>query len=214
MRRLVATALPLMAAQTSAQISFESGQIDIQGTGTAGASLGVGAQMGNFSFVDYSACDGREEFCLTLPYGGRYANGSYAINVNDAGLSYRFDLWQGSDIGGPLSNDYVFEATFLSNRAVRLYTSGRSRFEASADCVGCNRTFDIASASATQLSDGLWEISFFAFMQGNTGIGGQSLLQEGRLKIASVPEPGNWAMMITGLGLIGVALRRRVHCAV
>lgn len=213
-RFVIAMAALGWAMPGAAQISFDRGQIDIQGTGGAGGGLGVGAQSDSFSFSDYSACDHNEEFCLTQPYGGRYANGSYAISITGNSLNYRFDLWQGTDIGGPLGNDFLLEAFFISDTPVRLFTAGRSGFRLENGCGGCGRVFDIASASSDLRPDGRWDVGFFAFMQGNANNGGQRLVQEGRLKIAAVPEPSSWAMLIAGFGLIGGMQRRRRHWAV
>jgi hypothetical protein len=217
-RGLAAVSL-LAAVPASAQISFDRGSIDIQGTGGTSATLGPGGQSAGFNFSDYSACDGQEEFCLTLPYGGRYANGGYSISITGNSLSYRFDLWQGSDIGGPLANDYLLEAFFISDTPVRLRSAGRASFSLANGCGGCGHVFDIGGASADLRPDGRWDIGFTAFLQGNSNNGGQRLVQEGRLKIAAVPEPASWALLIVGFGLVGAAARRQVarrrrYCAV
>ncbi|OSZ67068.1 hypothetical protein CAP39_11505 [Sphingomonas sp. IBVSS1] len=209
-----AALLLLAAAPASAQISFDRGSIDIQGTGSTSAALGSGLQTGSIGFSDYSACDGQEEYCLTLPYGGRYANGGFAISITGNSLSYRFDLWQGSDIGGPLANDYLLEAFFISDTPVRLRSAGRTSISLANGCGGCSHVFDIGSASANLRPDGRWDIGFTAFMQGNANAGGQRLVQEGRLKIAAVPEPASWALLIAGFGLVGTVQRRRRYCAV
>ena len=194
-----------------AQISFDRGQIDIQGSGGTGGGLGAGTQADSFGFSDYSACDGNEEFCLTQPYGGRYANGGYSISITGNSLNYRFDLWQGTDIGGPLANDFLLEAFFISDTPVRLRTAGSSSFSLENGCGDCSRVFDVASAYSDLRPDGRWDIGFSAFMQGNASNGGQRLVQEGRLKIAAVPESASWAMLITGFGMIGAVARRRAQ---
>lgn len=211
---LMAAALLAMAQPAQASIGFAQGMIDIQGTGGAGGWLGLGNQGSSFTFTDYSACDGQEDDCLPLPFGGRYANGSYGISLAGNSLRYRFDLWHGTDIGGPLGNDVMLEAWFISDAPVRLYTAGRSGVSLQPGCSGCTQLFDIGNASASQRPDGRWEILFSAFMQANTNVGSQRLFQEGTLKIAAVPEPASWALLFAGFVLTGARLRRRRYCAV
>lgn len=204
----------LLAAPAGAHITFRQGLVDISGDGGTGASLGTGSQSGGFNFADYSACDGREEFCLSQPYGGRYANGGYVIAITGNSLSFRLDLWQGTDIGGPLGHDVLLEASFISDGPVRLFTSNRSGVTLENGCGGCSRSLGLGEANAELRPDGRYDITYFLFSQASASNGGQRLVQEGRLKIAAVPEPASWAMLIAGLGLIGAVQRRRRYCAV
>jgi hypothetical protein len=214
MRIIWATALLLAAPSEAAVISFDRGSVDILGDGGTGTFLNMGTQSGRFSFNDYSACDGQEEDCLSLPYGGRYANGGYAISITSNSLSFQFDLWQGTDIGGPLGHDILLEAFFISDVPVRLYSAGRGQFRLENGCTACTRSIGLGEAAAELRPDGRWGINFFLFSQANASNGGQRLVQEGRLKITEVPEPASWAMLIAGFGLVGAALRRRRYWAV
>ena len=44
-------------------------------------------------------------------------------------------------------------------------------------------------------------------------LGYAPLYQNGWVVISSVPEPGTWALLITGFGLTGAAMRRRRSAA-
>jgi hypothetical protein len=201
------------AAAAPAAIRLESAFIDVLGDGAGGGSdLGIGGYGDSFNFYDYSACDHHEEECMGLPYAGRRANGSWGVTLADNGISHRFDLFQGSDIGGPLGHEFFLEARFIADRAVRLRQrtgSGYSDF----GCQGCYHYKD-AAAFASQLPDGRWEIGFSAIMGAGLAAGGQSLWLDYALQISEVPETASWALLIAGFGLVGAAQRRRRYWAV
>jgi hypothetical protein len=210
----MALAVAGSAQMVAAAIQFDRGQMEISGTGGDFAVLVPGTQSGSFGLSDYSACDGNEEGCIGLPYGGRYANGSWSVTINGNGLTHRFDLFQGSDIGGPLFNDYLLELNFIADRPVRMGLSGKDGVTTEQPCGACGHIFNVSS-SAYARDDGRWDVNFSAFMQGTVPVGGQRLFQESQLRIAEVPEPASWALLIAGFGLVGAATRRQQrHCAV
>ena len=213
-RFAMGAALLLAAMPAAAQISFSNGVMDILGDGGTGGVLGPGAQGNSFNFADFSACDQNEAFCQTQPYGGRYANGGYSISITNSTLSYRFDLWQGTDVGGPLENQFELLAFFISDRPVRTTVTGSSSVTLENGCTSCTRSFGLGQASTERRPDGRWDVVFLASMFAGASNGGQRLQQQGSLSISAVPEPASWAMLIAGFGLVGAAQRRRRHCAV
>jgi len=66
-------------------------------------------------------------------------------------------------------------------------------------------TFDVLNAGALTTSIG--QGSTAGWLGANDGAG--PVLDSYDLSISSAPEPGTWAMMLLGCGLIGAALRRR-----
>lgn len=68
--------------------------------------------------------------------------------------------------------------------------------------------FSITTSGATPL------IALIAAGGGNQKLRGFQSSEAGTFDVAIVPEPANWAMLITGLGLIGVSMRRRKSEAV
>lgn len=73
--------------------------------------------------------------------------------------------------------------------------------------VGADASFDITSRGEAFLSSG------FAFYGVNLNTGAATLLGTTaglrNIAVAPVPEPGSWALMIGGFGLVGAAMRRR-----
>jgi hypothetical protein len=175
--------------------------------------LGLGVSSDSFGYYDYSACDGDESRCEGLPYGGRRASGSWTVDLADNGFDHRFQLFHGTDIGGPLQNEFFLEAFFISDRPVRISITGASGFTDFGCFVGCSRYSDFGGGSL-QLDDGRWETTISALMGAAVLVGGYEMFQEGRVQLTEVPEPESWAMLIAGFGLIGAVSRRRRHCAV
>ena len=78
---------------------------------------------------------------------------------------------------------------------------------------GCGYT-DWINSVYTIMADGSYQLRFGVTNWGDTGF--DSGLAFNGLKLndvpidtGAVPEPGTWAMMLTGFGLLGIALRRR-----
>ena len=211
---LAAVAGLLASTTAPAAIHFDRGMLQLSGDGLSETLLlSPGLTASGFSFYDYSACDGNEEGCIGLPYAGRRADGSWSISITDNSAVHRFDLSQGSDIGGPLEHEYFLELFFVADRPLKAQFSGDSDF-AELDCSGCIRVNSQGVGGMMQRPDGLWEVNITALVQGRLAQGGQSLFQAGAFNLAEVPEPTSWAMLVAGFGLMCAAMRRRRHCAV
>lgn len=66
---------------------------------------------------------------------------------------------------------------------------------------------------STNLNDNTADLKILARFTNLSGAGGQAAMAQLGPQVAAVPEPGVWAMMLTGFGLAGALLRRRVRLA-
>jgi hypothetical protein len=96
-----------------------------------------------------------------------------------------------ANVGNPVCTDQEFLFGFSPGTM----TIAHSFSNAEAEDAGANYYyFDLAAAA----TNGVWDTVFFGTEQ------------QGRLTVTGVvPEPGTWAMLVSGLGLVAVALRRR-----
>ncbi len=138
---------------------------------------------------------------LSLDLAGFNANGPAIVSqalATTIGATYRLSFWVGNVSGGPFGTDTSIRT---------LFSSGGKDFT----CVNAIAGFTLAWQQCTQQ---------FVATAGSTTIGFQSLdpdfdnsavidnVSLERLTDA-VPEPGNWALMIVGIGAIGSLQRRR-----
>jgi hypothetical protein len=96
-----------------------------------------------------------------------------------------------ANVGNPVCTDQEFLFGFSPGTM----TIAHSFSNPEAEDAGANYYyFDLAAAA----TNGVWDTVFFGTEQ------------QGRLTVTGVvPEPGTWAMLVSGLGLVAVALRRR-----
>lgn len=173
-------------------------------------------------------CPGGTGSCIDLDGStndaGLLSSGSYAFNVGQK-VSLKFQI-TGNQRGGALDNLASF---FLFDRP----TNGQTGFSSSAFNGGVPILFapfvgaERRSLGVTNIAFDrpLEDISFFFIpaTAGNLVFGFRSeffgappvgdnvgvILDNVSLSIAAVPEPASWAMLITGFGLTGWAMRRR-----
>jgi subtilisin-like proprotein convertase family protein len=120
---------------------------------------------------------------LTDAGGHSNFNGTYTFNQGSAALG-------GGNYGGNNTNipgGTYGPSVYGINPIANLLTSGSS-----------------LSAFNGLNPNGTWKLWVWDDNLGNVGS-----LQSVSLKIAAVPEPATWAMMIGGLGLVGLQMRRR-----
>lgn len=198
MRHIPAIAAALLAASVPsfAAVTLEQGSI--------------GTTSDSTSIDDYSMCDGQEEYCATLPYGGRYQSGTWALSLTNSSADFTLTLRQSSDIGGPLDWSGFELVQFIADREVRVFhrrTDSRV-LGTLIPCVDC-RADIFTDWSMEQLEDGRWRVTFTPDFDAHIDSGQQILSHAFSLRIAEVPEPSTWAMLVSGFGLAGTAVRRR-----
>ena len=130
-------------------------------------------------FVDDNALQSLSQF-VTLTGGTKYTL-NFALFGTASGANNPFDFSLGESVGFNL-----LDITPSSEVPVGVWT-------------GYSYTFTAPITSSLYLLK-------FTFASGRTPA--KDVLLDG-ISIAAVPEPSTWAMMIGGLGLVGVALRRR-----
>lgn len=169
----------------------------------------TGTYTETIAYADYSPCDHNEEYCATLPYGGGYQNGNWRLTLDNDRVDFAFRLSQVNDIARPLQFQIVEVGRFLADAPVRIYSrqSASVRRFGPLACSGCDFQSDL-SYSVEDLGDGRSRILFSIFTDAQLGSGGQQSDSRFVLKIATVPEPRTWAMLIIGFGLVGIAARR------
>lgn len=191
------------------------GAVTLLGTQPVAAAVSlVGRSPGTtgetVDFADYSICDGDEEYCQTLPYGGRYQSGGWQLTLANDGASFAFALRQTSDEGGPLEYAMETAARFRAEREIRIWarsTASVRRFGPLA-CSGCS-FIPVFSYSATPTGDG-WQAEFSTSNDVALRVGGQRVASSFVLKVSEVPEPATWTLLILGYALTGLAVRRRM----
>ncbi len=181
-------------------------------------SFETGTNPGSFSTVGVGGTNiaGWSVLAGTVDYIGSYWAGSDGVRSIDLagdqpgtlaqtfdtvlGQRYRvtFDLWANDDGGtyprGAFANVGAGDLSFASN-------GGGSK--AAPNWV--SNTFDF-SATGTSTT-----LSFRADPANSAGFYGAALDNVG---VSAIPEPASWAMMITGFGLAGAAMRRRTSVKV
>lgn len=152
--------------------------------GSAGAATYQLATDGTPTGAFVSSGDFLDQFHFTLPNSVDY------YNVGGAGTSFSVTF----DYGPPFPSLTIPAVTFTS----ALLKSGNMEF--------WNATPNGSSFGFTQL--GLDAGSYFIEVAGhaNSAFGGAYAVS---LMAQPVPEPGEWAMMLAGFGLIAAAARRR-----
>ncbi len=120
--------------------------------------------------------------------GGAGANGSFGVGAGPSGVS--FASRGGSGYFGLTSNGLAC----FSNPGATL-TLGRTAVDPGCGAVTFRQQYRYSFIEFSGLVDGL------TISEGGS-IGDASVT-------AFVPEPGSWALMLTGFGLTGYALRRR-----
>jgi hypothetical protein len=192
------------------------------------AALPHAASAANFalssdgaSFVSGSSYIPQGSFGLTMNYSQMQANlltntpspsisngdTRYIFDGGDPNATVIIDLGQvrqirslGANLTLPASNDRTVVGPFTAE--VSTDGSTYTPFPGSL-------TVDGSTVNPATLNGPLESVRYIAYHFGPSptyyGAGGVGI---GRL-FASVPEPGSWALMICGVGLAGVALRRR-----
>jgi hypothetical protein len=126
----------------------------------------------------------------------------------DAPGTYDYHTTLATDFGVPTT--VTLTGSFAADNAATLYVDGFNIITAPAPAYGSLTSFSDTFTIFTGVRD--TTIDFVVNNQDDTGgtINPTGLLVSNLSIVATqTPEPGTWAMMLGGVGLLGVALRRR-----
>lgn len=188
------------STNTSAAIQLDSGLLQTSKGEISPISLGLNTL--NAQGYDILC---HAQFCDGLRFGGATYDYKWSANVTPAMTVFLFSGFQGSDLGY-VADDYYFEAIFSAPREI-IARPNHVVTASTENCGNCTRYFD--AVVSTWEDSGRWYAGMSVYGQGTVSIGEQSLEQLFSVKLAEVPEPGTWAMMILGFAAIGGAMRRK-----
>lgn len=179
--------------------------------------------VGNFSVTQYQS---GESNGLEIELSRE--NGGLNFNLNSAGFANAqtvklFDIWAGEDIDS--NNNHNDERDFKV-----LFNFSQPDFDGSVqgETQGVFRPGNSDYATLEWDGDNIWSFGFgnggvfkvfltdAEFGQGSNRddeVHAKFWIDKMPTAVSAVPEPGTWALMITGFGLAGAALRRKRHAA-
>lgn len=174
---------------------------------------------GGVNLLASSLCAGGSGSCVELVSGSMTSDQAYALSPGQL-VTLSFDIASAPVVTAPVGGmDYTdFAAVFLFPGSMNVldYTAAGGWSQPAQD-LGLLSSVSLGGG----VTDGApWTSYSLSFITGNAGaveVGfdgapGQDfgpLLDNVNLSISDVPEPATWAMLILGLALSGLALRRR-----
>jgi len=151
--------------------------------GLSGNTSGMGGTFNNFGSGDWTLL-------------GKLDGGSGSGFGLNSALDFSFDVGDGKTGTWTITNTSASEDISLDLVLSLKAANGAAAF-----------LFDNQTVNAGQTLGGTWSIEWFTGNnQANPGF--SNLTMFGR-EIAAVPEPGEYAMLLAGLGLIALVARRR-----
>ena len=193
-------ATPLQAA-----VRLDQSALYFSTTGGVEDSMpGLGTVTRVFGFSDIGGCEDEQEG----PCGG-YENGRFRLTLADGGMDYAASIFQSQSISfnDPDTMIDVY-AVFRAARPMRTSLVEQRLVNVLRCAGGCPSTLQ-SRIEQTRLGDGSWELTVNLATYAAVHEAAQTVDHRFRLAVAEVPEPGSWAMLIAGFGLVGAAARYR-----
>jgi len=209
--RRAAAALALAACAVAppvlASVSLQSIYVDWsyaipgQSGGFSGAMpLGpVGDSYSGYSITCYEDCAGKR-------WGGTTISGSWLADPTARSVSYAFNVIQGTD-DGLASANLLYEATFHTARDPFVIINQRHS-RPGPDCGNCQSNF-YSYYSVNPAPSGGYDVVVGMITDASVSYGSQSAWHDVLALVGEVPEPGTWAMLLTGCFAVGGTLRAR-----
>jgi hypothetical protein len=205
------------AAQAASIQSMTIEEIGLASGGLGTSGLASGGGWGNFfyssatypappAFFTSNGTDG------TLLMGTTQANGAFSMGFTWGGSHYEFNTLKGAPSGSIAGGIMSLDLSGL----VAEFTAGHTAFPAGPDAGTLVTSVSMIDAShyfytadwTHVFNNDVYDLNTLAIQPGWNGSGGV-LHFEGIATLASVPEADTYAMMLAGLGLIGLIADRR-----
>jgi hypothetical protein len=210
MKSLAFTAL---AAAFAVAVPASAATVTYNSAPAAGFLYGAGNNYSPANAAVLSGgVNGVEEIALRFHQTGQVAPASvgnvYSFVLGTTPISYDFSIDFAQGIS-PLASNTLITVTNLGTGQTVSYNPffpGNDNYANAAlgvyqNSARLNFGFLLGSAGFTPNVDSTYSV--------NLASNGNSLTVFARLGAGAVPEPGTWAMMILGFGLVGFAMRRR-----
>lgn len=151
-----------------------------------GNTSGMGGNFDNYGSGDW------------ILLGKQEHNSGAGFGVNSA-LDFSFDVGNGKTGTWTITNTSATQDISLDLVFSLKAANGASGF-----------LFDNQTINAGQTLSGTWNIDWFTGNnRANPGFSNLTIFGREMTAVAPVPEPGEYAMLLAGLGLLGVVARRR-----
>lgn len=208
LRWTLAALLAAAATPSYALVQFDSAFafFSAPSWGSEDFEPGLGTTSRSISSSDIGGCEGADE---TGERCGAYENSVFTLTLTNNSFAYDAGIRQQQDIVNTTpSTDYYVYAVFRADREMRLNPQ-ELRSISIPYCNGiCSNNLG-SNVFQYQEGDGSWRAVVEVGTSATTRNAFQEIGHSLNLTIAEVPEPGAWAMLITGFGLVGATQRRR-----
>lgn len=197
----------LAASAAHAAVTFDSATFDwtfrLAPAGTTGSDETLALGPNRISISQYNlTCF--EEGCDGLRFGGSTGTSVWDMSLLENSLSYVHTAFQGSDDGASAREGYVLEAVFRSLRPLKI-ASHETRAITSVICGDC--VSHITASTSLWTDAGMYFASVLIVGDAFVANGDQRIDHRFTARVAEVPEPSTWALLIAGFGIVGAALR-------
>ena len=202
---LVAMGTVIVAAPARAAVQLFDSRLSYQSVGASDEfAPGVGTVNRAFGFSDIGGCEDEGEG----PCGG-YEIGRTRVTLTGGSFDYRTTIQQ-SHVETFIYPDTFVEVYGEFRAARQMRVSIRELRDSMVfRCAGSCPRIMASGFDQYQLGNGTWGFTFWVSTSATVREASHLVDHRFVLKVAEIPEPASWAMLIAGFGLVGAAARVR-----
>lgn len=130
------------------------------------------------------------------------------FDLSDDGVAWDLSIFQGAEGWGPPTAEWELFVSYSSPDPFRFITRDAQSLS-TIGCGNCERYIESEVFTYFDSAGSVWRGDVWLYGGASVGFGMQTLSQVYSARVAAVPEPATWAMMLLGVGAVGVPLRRR-----